>query len=53
MKPLVFMILLAILLAGCASTQGGSGGYGQSRNTSLECQKIQAGGWGVGNSPCR
>jgi len=53
MKRLAGMILLALLLAGCASSQGGSGGSGGNYGASWECHKIQAGGYGSAvGSPC-
>jgi hypothetical protein len=53
MRRLVLMVAPALLLAGCASTQGGPGGYGRGRDAAWECQKIQSGGWGAfGTSPC-
>jgi len=51
MKRLAVMILLAFLLAGCASNQGSSGGSGGNYGASWECHKIQAGGWGTGVGP--
>jgi hypothetical protein len=53
MKLFAVTILLALLLAGCASSQGGSGGSGGNYGASWECHKIQAGGWGsAAGSPC-
>ncbi len=52
MKRLVFLTLLAFLLAGCASDQGRPGGYWRNQNMDWECHKLNTIGWSAGKSPC-
>ncbi len=45
-----FMMLLVLLLAGCA-TQGAPERWGNS-DAAWECHKLQSLGWGKVGSPC-
>ena len=53
MKRLASMILLALLLAGCASTWGSAPPEKWTdQNAAWECQKLNSMGWAASRSPC-